>query len=260
MRGKDMRVQTFAWRVVAAIALAGCGENPTGPNEDFNAGPPEILQLFVLDQQGDLRLAAGNHCQITGVPAVASETCQDDGTPFGDAAGPVTDAMAGGNRIRIVFDEPLAGSTVEQFQCACWGNGCTTRGHIFVAGTTVDPTRCLSCADDVTTVEVDETGLCADLNFDGVPDTSFLQPDLVTIDCGGLSVPIAEDDGFFSRAGNQLIPTGLGVEGLGPALVLDPPPLPRNSDCVVTVRPNVTDRDGLAVPAPAFPLAFHTEL
>jgi hypothetical protein len=233
---------------------AGCGKEDS--KSDLRPeGPPDILQVFVRDGAGVSRLAYGEHPDITGTP----DDPPDLVPPLADLAGPVEDAVLLGNRIRIVFDELIRGSTVEQFVCACdpLNGGCSTLGHTF-SGTEVNPEQCSSCADNPATPDPEnETGKCADADFDGVPDDAVLQPGIVTITCGVGSVTTSELDGWYTPSGNQQVPTSLGINALGPALVISPPVLPADQDCEVSVATSVTDKDGNAVPAAA--ATFHTE-
>lgn len=247
-----------SWKATLTLASAvtltvmGCGKEDSA-SDLRPEGPPEILQVFVIDGDGTSKLAYGDHPDITG----RAEDPPDLVPSHADQAGPVENAVVSGNRIRIVLDELLRASTVEQFVCACAAGGCTTIGHTF-DGTEVDPEACTSCADDpATPLPLNETGRCSDANLDGVPDDAILQAAVVTLSCQVADVVSGENDGWYNPSGNQQIPTQLGTNALGPALVLNPPLLPTNADCTVVIATSVVDKDGVAVPA--VNATFHTE-
>jgi hypothetical protein len=247
--------------VLASLSFGGCS-NPESGTVLRPEGPPEIRQLFVVDDDGISKLAYGTH------PDIVDEDPTDSIVPpYSNQAGPVNNAVVTGQRIRVVIDELLEGGTLEQFQCACFrldGSGCpeSSRGFVFAPGTTVDPTRCTTCEDDPVTTDVNETGLCADINFDGVPDDAYLQPDIISIDCGVATVTNTPDEGWWNPSGNQLIPVLGGTNALGPAVVFNPAALPTNSDCTISFAQSVVDKDGQSVTADAAvggTPTFHTE-
>ncbi len=257
-----MRVGSSAGLVAAlasSLAFGACS-NPESKTLLRPEGPPEIRQIFAIDDDGVSKMAYGIH------PDIIDEDPTDQITPpYANQAGPVNNAIVQGNRIRIIIDEILEGGTLEQFQCACFrldGSGCTSRGFTFPPGTTVDPTRCTDCLDDPVSTDINETGLCADINFDGVPDNAYMIPDVVNLNCGVALVGNTEDGGWYNPSGNQLIPILGGTNALGPAVVLNPTILPTNADCVVEFASSVVDKDGLQVvpdPADTDPPGFHTE-
>jgi hypothetical protein len=256
MKSGSWKALLAATLMLGAVGLGGCAREDA-PSDLVPAGDPEILELFVIDGDGVSKMAAGNHPEIKDDP--------DDNIAaiYADKNGPVLEAIVSGNRLRVIFDELLEASTVEQFTCACYASGCATRGHTFT-NTEVDVNRCTSCEDDTTTPTINETGQCLDADFDGVPDDAFLQPQLASVQCtnttaGAVTVDISESEGWYNPSGNQQIPTALGTNALGPALVLAPRAMPTDADCSVVINSAVTDKDGNTVPMPAFPLEFHTE-
>jgi hypothetical protein len=264
-RSLDMRVGSSAGLVaVLASSLAtGACSNPESGTKLRPEGPPEIRQLFATDDDGVSKLAYGLHPDII-------DADPDDGiTPaYSNQAGPVNNAIVTGQRLRIVIDELLEGGTLEQFQCACFrldGSGCpeSSRGFVFAPGTTVDPSRCTTCMDDPVTDTVNETGLCADINFDGIPDDAYLIDSVIQLDCGnGITVTNGPDEGWWNPSGNQLIPVLGGTSALGPAVVFNPVGLPTNSTCTVGFASTVVDKDGNTVtpdPAATGSPSFHTE-
>lgn len=257
---------------VTTLGLVGCNDPETKTNLRPE-GPPEVLQVFVIDNDGLSKLAYGEHPDINDI-----DNDPDTTPPYQVQEGPVNNALITGNKIRIVVDELLRGGRIEQFACACWLKptptfpagtppGCTTRGFAF-GDNAVDIDACVTCDDDPDTVEVNETGRCADYNFDGVPDVSYLVgsdadseiTDIVSLTCDGTEIPLpVENGGFYNPTGNQLIPTALGTDAIGPAIVLLPPVLRSDADCTVTINPDIVDKDGNSVTWPDGDLSFHTE-
>jgi len=255
---------------VTTLGLVGCSDPDTN-TELRPEGPPEVLQVFVIDNDDVSKLAYGEHPEINDLDG------DPDTTPFyADHAGPVNAAFITGNKIRIILDELLIGGTIEQFACACWHHpaptfpagtppGCTTRGFAF-GDREVDVNQCSTCEDDLDT-PVNETGKCADYNFDETPDRSFLIGDentgtsVFTVTCDGTQIPIpVENGGFWQPSGNQLIPTAINIDALGPALVVLPPALRSDADCTIEISSTVTDKDGLPVEWPSGAFSFHTEV
>src|SRR5262249_44352693 len=146
-RGKELVTMRFRstgvqrWLASAALALAAAGLGACSNAEHHSdlrpEGPPDILQMFAIDDdpvQGTIsKMACGDHCDINDVPATSEQNCSTTDTALpinGFQNGPVTNGLVAGQRIRVIFDELLKPSTVEQFRCACWPN-CSTRGHTF---------------------------------------------------------------------------------------------------------------------------------
>src|SRR4051812_46599630 len=107
-RSLPMRCASLA--VAASLALVGCRSADT---DAFlhPEGPPEVKQVFALDNDGTSKLIFGTHPDINA---------DDPNSPHGYQAGPVMNGLTAGNRIRIIFDELLMGGSVEQFACACF--------------------------------------------------------------------------------------------------------------------------------------------
>src|SRR5690606_13571448 len=81
----------------------------------------------------------------------------------------------------------------------------------------------------------------------------------VSIVCGGMSMPLSQEASYYSPSGNQLLPAVVpgdpghpnNINGLGPAIVLVPSQgLRTGSECTITFRPEVQDKDGNNVCAP----------
>ncbi len=259
---------------LASLTLGACAR-PHSNTDLVTAGAPEILQVFMqadvpdpTDPTATIQeedLAFGKHieaCNASARPTpdvafggMADSMCNEVGP------GMVTTASTAMGKIRIVFDELLKGSTVEQFQCAC-----NTPPSDCGAGPTaaLDP---VMCPENPMTTTI-EAGKWLDDDANGVPDKAELLPGLVTITCGATTVVSDEQTGFYNPSGNQLVPVAEGLaDGVGPALVLTslPAALPVNTDCTLTVSNTITDKDGNAPvfhqwddqPAPTA-VSFHT--
>lgn len=238
-------------RLTTALCLAvatgiGCSaeESKTLLNPE---GPPDILQVFVTERLSDgstaLTPTYGSH------PEFDSETEFEEGP---DPSTPVMTAVADSTqKVRIIFDELIRGNTLEQFVCAC-----NVAPASCPAGTplyALDPSVCKDSGDTV----LNEEGKWADANNDTVPDDAVLLPGVVSISCGtSFTWENTEIDGFYNPSGNQQV-TVLGMESLGPALVLFVPALQTSADCTLTVAATVTDKQDVAVPSA--PVTFHTE-
>jgi len=235
--------------LVTTASVGGCvkAQDPSNLNP---AGPPDIKQVLVTERMAggtDLNITYGTHPDI------------DDGMANEVATAVVSQ---GGQQMHIVFDELLDGKTVEQFQCACTNN--CDAGHDW----SVDPFDCSACGDDSGT-PANEAGRCLDAVggvADGLPDVSELQPHVADIDCATSGMAFhyevgssGQADGFYNPSGNQLVPFGEGIAGLGPSFILTPQVyLPTNVDCTLKIAATVKDKDGVAVPANELP-TFHTE-
>lgn len=76
----------------------------------------------------------------------------------------------------------------------------------------------------------------------------------VAVTCDETRIPLigtGPGRSFYNPSGNQLIPAGAGITGLGPAIVVVPSRGFRTgSTCTVSFRPEVVDKDGNRVCAP----------
>lgn len=224
-------------------------------------GPPEVLQVMVIEDVDDgmgtitptLNLAYGKHIDACDQLARPDGSDPADIGPFcydvGD--GTVATATLAGQKIRIVFDELLRGTSVEHFSCAC------------SAGTGTDPcgpggvTAAANPEDCPGGSVPDAAGKWLDVEANGVPDNALLLPDVVTLSCGGMDIVINDDNSFYNPSGNQLVPVAAGLaEGLGPSLVLTPDALPADVDCTITLS-GIVDKDGETATMPAG-FTFHT--
>lgn len=261
---------TAAIAALGSLGVSGCSSLDSITDLD-PAGPPKIVQVFVLDSDAeDYVLAYGihrdlNRCGFDKDQCSEGFTCDTStGDPQKTNADHCVDssghqpgveaATASGASIRIVSKELLNPETVEQFVCAC-GAGCPA-GKDF----SLKP-DCGVCGDDPATMTFDETGKCVDLNDDGLPDLTTLLPGVASVTCGTL-LTYATDigDGYYYPSGFQLPTSQVGYAGLGPAIVLNlQVDLPTNADCTVAIDPKVHDKEGNSFAAPDRPVTFHTE-
>jgi hypothetical protein len=239
-----------------ALALAAGCDDPKRTTELNPEGPPRVLQVFMTEKvttsTGAVRirpnqLAFGDH------PDIADPSQSVDGDDR-----EVNNAVARGNqRIRVVFDELLQGNFLEEIACA--DGGWST---VPVGATPDDIAKCAGPLDVITVTCVGPYAVCVgssgpvgilDENEDGAPDALRLQENVVSIDCGGTNIPIDRTQSFYQPSGNQLIPAGpIGINGLGPALIIVPANgLRTGARCGISFGPDVKDKDGLRVCAPA---------
>jgi hypothetical protein len=247
-----MRVTNLvALALAGAVALASCGDDRS--RTELNpAGPPMVRQVFMTERvtvmNGDgstttrreIQLAFGDH------PDISTET--DDRR--------VINALAAGQRIRVVVDELLDGSTLESVVCADQTlddipSGSTPDDLAACSPTlNVDTSKCKAVC-----TQPDGAGLpigILDDNADGAPDRLQFKPDVVSMVCGGTPVALDLPRSFWSPSGNQQLPAGdVGVDGLGPAIVLVPETIRTGANCTIAFADSVVDKDGLPVCAPS---------
>ncbi len=248
--------------LIAASAMATVACEAPASREDLNpAGPPMVRQVMVTEQV------------TTGTASLIKEGQLAFGTheaPFfeNDDKEVLTAITLGTQEIRIVLDELLRGNSLEEIACA---DGSFSR---IPNGTTPDDiARCAGPADsllDCDTVCLDDSGVprgILDVNEDLAADemrmivyegsaadeTAQLG---VGITCDGQVIPMDPAFSFWTPSGNQTFPSNatLGFRGLGPAIVLKPVGtvgMRSGANCVVTFRPEVVDKDGNQVCAPA---------
>jgi len=258
---------------LGCMGVMGCSSEDSVTDLD-PAGPPKILQVFVLDtDHGDYTLTYGIHRDLNRC-GFDKESCPEgfdcstvaDDDPQTtlfdhcvDSAGKqprVEAATVVGASMRIISKELLRPSTLEQFVCEC-GSGCPAGKEY-----SLDPNNCANCGNDPATLTVDETGRCLDLNDDTLPDLTTLLPGIATIVCGAaLTYTTGIGDGFYYPSGNQLPTSNVGYSGLGPAIVLNinGTNLPTDIDCTLTLSDIPKDKDGSGFVATDGPISFHTE-
>lgn len=231
---------------VSTLVVFGTGcddvESQTVLNDE---GPPMIRQVFMQErvqtQFGPaLRtgLAFGDH------PDISTET--DDRV--------VSEAIARGNqRLRVVFDELVRGNALEELGCA---DGTTF--SVVPPGTTPDDIADCS-PPDLSRCDTVCVGIgIQDEDADGAADERRMreyEPGVagIQITCDGTNIPLERTQSFYNPSGNQQITAGpLGIDSLGPAIVVVPANgLRTGAACGISFRPEVQDKDGNSVCAPA---------
>jgi hypothetical protein len=238
-----------AWIGVGILAAAaGCNDTTTqtGLNPE---GPPMVRQVFMteraLNASGNPvarrdQLAFGDHIDIPGGDdrSVTQAVAQPDST----------------QPIRVILDELLVGNHLEELECAD-----DSFSPVALGATPDDIARC--SGPDLSNCTAVCVGIgIKDLNTDGAADGRRMRVYgdgelAVTIDCGGVNIPLDAELSFYNPSGNQQLGGSgdgvLRVDTLGPSLVLVPSQGIRTGvECGLAFQPAVVDRDGLAVCAP----------
>jgi hypothetical protein len=252
------RVACLVWPSFVAGALAAGCSTPASNTELKPEGPPAVLQVFVTERAEDataLGLFYSGNEEYNAVDADGSG-CSDVYEEYGDDCA-VTAAVADGTqKVRIVFDELLDGSKVEEFVCACQTEASQNCPNMLTSA--LDPSQCGDNPD----TSADESARFLDANNDGMPDKARLIAGLVTFTCDGMPVYTSgQDDGFYNPSGNQLIPVATELGGLGPALVVTAAGgLKTGASCSITINAEqVKDKQGEGVPAIPATATFKTE-
>ena len=268
-----LRWHRIRWAALVALVAAAACTDATSTTDLHPEGPPMIQQVRLKEKS-----ALGGMSGLERV--VFGFGTHPDAQP--SEAHPVTAASASGNKLRIVLDELLRGNNLEEIACRAEVADGTAFGRVPVGATPDDIARCavaqdalparcpasnpLSvciCAKDGGCLSADQTFTTPrgqpvgvlDRDLDGAADgTRFLQG-AVGIRCGAaggpIDVPIDLDMSFWTPSGNQQKPAQGGFDALGPAIVLVPGPLPTGLACGVAFSPQVVDKDGIGVCAPA---------
>ncbi|HUS66886.1 MAG TPA: Ig-like domain-containing protein [Kofleriaceae bacterium] len=258
------------------LASAACSDDKSATELNPD-GPPMVQQVFVEEwatleepRRPYLQLAFGDHPDIPRA---------DEDPVYGDNR-EVNAAVAGQDlsRIRVVVDELLVGNYIEELECSdgswskipvgfdpddikkcsgpiesltdCEGVCITSAGPIGILDTNED-----GAADFFRMIDYD-SGCCPPGSTGCTPNDTPC--DLaVSLECGGTKIPLVrEGDGrsFYNPSGNQLLPAvdpPGNLLGLGPAIILQPAVgLKTSSDCTVSFRPEIVDKDGNQVCAP----------
>lgn len=219
----------------------GCSGAPGDPLD--SEGPPRILQVLarervaVTDDEGkehvelQARLAFGDHPDI--------DVEHDDRV--------VSAAVArDGQRIRIVVDELLRGSSLEEVACA---DGSWSR---VPPGTDIDDiARCagadLSRCKAVCIGDSGPVGIL-DENGDGAIDDTRLIDGAVVLTCDGAAVPLDASRSYYQPAGSQRLSTAsLGTDSLGPAIAIVPAAGMRPGAMCALGFHDVVDKQGVAL-------------
>jgi hypothetical protein len=253
------------------IAGAACTDTDSATNLNPE-GPPMVRQVRLSERYIDSSMsvrdrivfAFGTHPLAEAIDAHA-----------------VDQAIATGNRLRIIVDELLVGNNLEEL--ACRGTvdddpGGEFYGRIPLGADPDDVARCAT-ADDVlreTCKASDSHSVCIcqrdagcrrdngtlvargepvgvlDVNQDGAADQMRFIPDAVGIQCGSIAVPINPELSYWNPSGDQNRPAMGGFDALGPAIVLTPAgALPTGSSCGLTFSPAVVDKQGTSVCVPS---------
>lgn len=193
----------------------------------------------------------------------------------------VTAARADGNKLRIIMDELLRGNNLEEIQCRGMVDN-DTFDRVPLGATPDDIARCASAQDvlparcpasnplsmcickldggcptrapDNTLISVPKGQSVGvqDSNQDGAVDKTQFIAGAANVTCGGIVVPTDVTLSYWTPSGNQQKPAQGGFDALGPAVVLVPlGSIPTNMQCGVKFSPEVVDKDGNRVCAPA---------
>jgi hypothetical protein len=263
--------------VAASLAVA-CAE-PTRATALHPGGPPMIEQVRLEETYA---IGTTGHVRV-----VFGFGTHPDATP--DDEHPVTTATAAGNRLRIVMDELLRGSNLEEIACRFPVD--TDAFARVPPGTTPDDIArcaapqaalsarcpgsdphavCLCAIDGGCPTGTDPDGSLhrtpqgesvgvLDEDQDGAADGTRFVQGAVAIRCGSIDAPIDVaidlDSSYWTPSGDQQTPAHGGFDALGPAVVLVPGPgpgiaLPTRMDCGIAFSSDVVDHDGNRVCAP----------
>jgi hypothetical protein len=217
------RLQTLGAAMIGTLALGAC-DDPVADTDLRPEGPPEVLAVLVFNDTTNNAVESATYCKPN-----------DPKRP-----GKVGLPAYGLNPIIC----PLDGSPVEELTDA-WPDAWYLR---IVFDELLDP--------DVETLEpvLDAMGNETDMATGSLAAT---QP--VILKCQGVNGMMVnvEYDGYYSPSGNTV------TWPLGPSLViqpLDPTVVPVGSECEVTLKESVKDKQGNSVPAgdrdPASPFKF----
>jgi hypothetical protein len=253
---------TYGLADVALFALliaagAGCSD-PDSTTNLRPEGPPEVLQVFVLEPVDDPNYALCPRANWPSCPQLAYG--DHPGVPMLYDDRSVMRANPGiAQRIRVVMDELLQGNHLEEIACA---DG--TFSRVPVGATPDDIAACSGPLDAIRTTCQGDHAVCInpdtgtavgilDSNGDGAVDAVRFIQGAVRLVCDGVDIPLDPSSSFYQPSGNQLIPaSNVGINGLGPALVLVPDDgLRTSSSCSIEFDSSVVDKDGNGVCAPA---------
>jgi hypothetical protein len=240
-----------------SFGLVACSDDNSA-TELVPEGPPMVRQLFVREKiflaesvVEATGLAFGDHPDI--------KTPEESSSEGDDRMVLTARAFGGETGLRVVFDELLRGNHLEEIQCAD-----ETYSRVPV-GATPDDIEACSGEDlsDCTAVCVGHMGIM-DRNADGAVDDNggygyrmidYGDGELgVSVTCDETRIPlvaVGRNRTFYNPSGNQLIPAGTGLKGLGPAMVVVPSRGFRTgSTCTLSFRPEVVDKDDNRICAP----------
>lgn len=261
------RVQKVVCVVAATLGVAACTDydSATSLNPD---GPAMITQVRLKETY----TTAGSMFVSTrrvfgfGTHPMATET----------DAHPVTAASAVGNSFRIIVDELLVGNNLEEVACRAPVNAAGSYSRVPLGTNPDDIAKCAAAQDILPTTCKGSHSVCLcdlatgctvgtetiamgapvgvlDINQDGAADDTRFIEGSVGLRCGSIDVPIDLDMSYWNPSGNQQVPAMGGFEALGPAIVLVPGArgLPTNLQCNLTFSPDIVDKQGNGICAPA---------
>jgi hypothetical protein len=253
-----MPISRWTAAVLGGVILASAACNDGKSATDLNPeGPPMVRQVFVQEKvttgttvRERLQLAFGDHPEI---PLL------DEDAAFGDDREVLNAVALGTSRLRVVFDELVVGNAIEEIACAdgTWSivpPGTTPDDLKDCAGPPESLTRCtkvcITGSGPVGILDANQDGAVDDTRMRGYDGDQLA----VSVVCGGVSIPLDRENSYYNPSGNQLLPAVAppsNIMGLGPAVMLVPSQgLRTSSECTVTFRPEVTDKDGNQVCAP----------
>ena len=241
--------------ILGASALALACSDDDSSTELHPEGPPMVQQVFVQEKvvsdtatREKFQLAFGDHPEIP---------LPDEDSVNGDDREVVNAVARGTAKLRVVFDEILVGNYLEEIACA---DGSYSPVPIGADPDDIkdcsgpDLSRCVAvCIGDSGPVGI------LDENEDGASDETRMRDygggELgVSVMCGDQMMPLDPEASFYNPSGNQLLPAvppPQNINGLGPALVLVPlDGMKTGSECTLTFRGDVKDKDGETVCAP----------
>ena len=241
--------------ILGASALALACSDDDSSTELHPEGPPMVQQVFVQEKvitdtttREKFQLAFGDHPEIP---------LPDEDSVNGDDREVVNAVARGTAKLRVVFDEILVGNYLEEIACA---DGSYSPVPIGADPDDIkdcsgpDLSRCVAvCIGDSGPVGI------LDENEDGASDETRMRDygggELgVSVMCGDQMMPLDPEASFYNPSGNQLLPAvppPQNINGLGPALVLVPlDGMRTGSECTLTFRGDVKDKDGETVCAP----------
>ena len=207
-------------------------------------------------------------------PVFAFGTHPDAGA---DEEHPVTNAKVLNNKLRIILDELLRGNNLEEIECRGLVDD-DVYSRVPIGATPDDIARCSGAQDvlprlcpgsnrlSVCVCQTDagcpngtpmltpkgESVGVLDNDHDGAADRNHFIAGAVVLTCGGADVLLDQVNSYWTPSGDQEKPAQGGFDALGPAIVLvSNGAYPTGSECGLTFSPEVVDKDGNQVCAPA---------
>jgi hypothetical protein len=187
-------------------------------------------------------------------------------------AHPVNAARSEDNKLRIIVDELLVGNYLEEINCRGQVDD-DSYDTVPLGATPDDIAKCAvpkdvlpgSCKGDHVVCMCKLDGGCGDVmkgepvgvkdvNQDGAADEHRMIAGAVGLKCDDVDVPINPFLSYWNPSGDQQVPAMGGFDALGPAIVLQPDPipgagvdiafLPTNTTCSLTFSPDIVDKQG----------------